>query len=86
MHAANRCNIDTKKRDKIMNDFTVQDLEQMISEISKEFYAEFYAHQNPDGDQEFITVHRQFAETYVVFTVNKLIQRFNELMAPDATE
>jgi hypothetical protein len=69
-----------------MNDFTVADLEQMISDISKEFYAEFYAHQNPEGDQEFITVHRQFAETYVVFTVNKLIQRFNELMAPDATE
>ena len=73
MHAANRCNIDTKKRDKIMNDFTLQDLEKMISDISGEFYAEFYSHQNPDGDQEFITVHR-------------LIQRFNEMMAPNATE
>jgi hypothetical protein len=69
-----------------MNDFTVQDLENMIADIAKEFYAEFYAEQNPDGNQEFITIHRQFAETYVVFTVNKLIQRFNELMAPNATE
>jgi hypothetical protein len=69
-----------------MNDFTVQDLENMIADIAKEFYAEFYAEQNPDGSQEFITIHRQFAETYVVFTVNKLIQRFNELMAPNATE
>jgi hypothetical protein len=86
MYAANRYNIDTKKRDKIMNDFTVQDLEQMISDISTEFYAEFYSDQNPDGDQEFITIHRQFAETYVVFTVNRLIQRFNELMAPNASE
>lgn len=69
-----------------MNDFTVQDLENMIADIAKEFYAEFYAEQNPDGNQEFITIHRQFAETYVVFTVNKLIHRFNELMAPNATE
>lgn len=69
-----------------MNDFTVDDLDKMIADIAKEFYAEFYAEQNPDGEQEFITVHRQFAETYVVFTVNKLIQRFNELMAPNATE
>ena len=65
---------------------TVEDLEKMISDIVKEFYAEFYADQNPEGDQEFITVHRQFAETYVVFTVNKLIQRFNELMGTDVTE
>lgn len=69
-----------------MNDFTVEDLEKMIGDIAKEFYAEFYADQNPDGDQEFITIHRQFAEAYVMFTVNKLIQRFNEMMAPDATE
>jgi hypothetical protein len=69
-----------------MNDFTVEDLEKMIADIAKEFYAEFYAEQNPEGSQEFIAVHRQFAETYVVFTVNKLIQRFNELMAPNASE
>jgi hypothetical protein len=69
-----------------MNDFQVADLEKMMTDISKEFYDEFYKDQNPEGSQEFITVHRQFAEVYVMFTVNKLIQKFNEMMAPDVTE